>query len=164
MRYEFINEIEVDASADDVWAIYSDPNFCKLVVQILSGILESKDVVEGDGRSVGSILRVVFLPGHVPRMYKEKFVTIDNQKRLKEIEMIEGGYLEMGFTFCMLSFEILAKESNLCVIRTITKYEINDEVATGVTAHLNNSLDTWVTLARGVSGHIAQQKAGSIAN
>ncbi|KAI3920325.1 hypothetical protein MKX01_000664 [Papaver californicum] len=164
MRYEFINEIDVDASADEVWAIYSSPDFCKLVVQILSCILESKDVVEGDGRSVGTILRVVFLPGHVPRMYKEKFVTIDDDKRLKEIEMIEGGYLEMGFTFCMLSFEILAKESNQCIIKTVMKYEINDEVATGVTAHLNNSLDTWVTLARGVSGHIAQQKASSTIN
>jgi hypothetical protein len=30
--------------------------------------------------------------------YKEKYTKVDNEKRLKEAEVIEGGYLELGFT------------------------------------------------------------------
>lgn len=33
------------------------------------------------------------------KAYKEKFTKVDNENRLKELEVIEGAYLEMGFTF-----------------------------------------------------------------
>ncbi|RZC46861.1 hypothetical protein C5167_039805 [Papaver somniferum] len=70
MRYEFINEFEVNhASADDVWAIYTAPNFPTLAAQLLPGLLKSKDIVEGDGCSVDTILSVVFLPGCVVPLY-----------------------------------------------------------------------------------------------
>ncbi|GMY06356.1 norbelladine synthase-like isoform X1 [Fagus crenata] len=35
--------------------------------------------------------------------YKEKFTKVDNEKRLKEAEVIEGGYLELGFTLFLKS-------------------------------------------------------------
>ncbi|MCL7049088.1 hypothetical protein MKW94_015908 [Papaver nudicaule] len=159
MRYEFINEFEVNASADDVWAIYSSSNLRTSAVQLLPNILKSKDILEGDGYSVGTVFRVVLLPGHVTPMFKEKIVTVDHQRRLKELEMIEGGYLEMGCTFCMLSFEILVKERNSCVIKTVTKHEINDDLATSVSGHFHTYFDGGVTIAQGVSKHIAKQKA-----
>ncbi|KAI3837236.1 hypothetical protein MKX03_004121 [Papaver bracteatum] len=160
MRYEFTNEFEVDhASADDVWAIYTAPNFPTLSAQLLSGLLKSKDIVEGDGCSVGTIFSVVFLPGCVVPMHKEKIVTVNHEKRLKEIQMIEGGYLEMGCTFCMLSFEILVKERNSCIIKTVTKYEINDDLASGVSCHFHTGFDMLVALARQVSKHITDKNA-----
>ncbi|RZC64074.1 hypothetical protein C5167_025849 [Papaver somniferum] len=160
MRYEFINEFVVDASADDVWAIYSSPNFPALSVQLLPNILKSKFILEGDGCSVGTILCVVPEHASLP-MCKEKIVTVDHEKRLKEIHTIEGGYLARGCTFSMLSFEILVKEKSSCVIKTVTKYEINDDLATSASSHLHTYLDGCVTLARGVSKHIAEQNAGA---
>ncbi|MCL7052296.1 hypothetical protein MKW94_001182 [Papaver nudicaule] len=161
MRYEFINEFEVKASSDDVWAIYSSSNLRTSAVQLLPSILKSKDILEGDGCSVGTIFRVVLLPGYNIPMYKEKIVNMDHQKRFKEIQTIEGGYLEMGCTFCMLSFEILAKETNSCVIKTVTKYEINDDLATSVPNNLHIVLNACVDLARGVSKHITEKNASA---
>ncbi|MCL7040505.1 hypothetical protein MKW94_028858 [Papaver nudicaule] len=162
MRYEFTNEFEVKASADDVWAIYSSSNLRTSAVQLLPSILKSKDILEGDGCSVGTIFRVVFLPAryNIP-MYREKIVTVDHQKRLKEIQTIEGGYLEMGCTFCMLSFEILAKEANSCVIKTVTKYEVNDDLPTSVSNNLHIVLNACIDLARGVSKHITEKNASA---
>ncbi|XP_026432463.1 S-norcoclaurine synthase 2-like [Papaver somniferum] len=160
MRYEFVNEFEVDhASAADVWAIYSSPNFPTLTVQLVPNVLKSKDILEGDGHNVGTVLRVVLLPGHGLPVCKEKYVTVDHEKRFKEIQTIEGGYLELGCNFSMLSFEILAKEGNSCVIKTVTKYEIDDDLATSVSGHLHTYLDTCVTIARAVSKRIAEQGA-----
>ncbi|OVA02898.1 hypothetical protein BVC80_9095g97 [Macleaya cordata] len=63
MRYELINEFEVvGASADDVWAVYSSPNLPKLIVELLPGVFERIDVVEGDGH-VGTVLHLVYPPG-----------------------------------------------------------------------------------------------------
>ncbi|MCL7027876.1 hypothetical protein MKW94_005345 [Papaver nudicaule] len=159
MRYEFINEFEVSASADDVWAIYSSPNFHTLTVQLLPNTLKSKDILEGDGCSVGTILCVVLLPGHGLPASKEKIVTVDHEKRLKEIQTIEGGYLEMGCTFSILSFEILVKEINACVIKTVTKYEINDDLAASVSGRLHTYLDGCVAIAQGISNQLAEQIA-----
>ncbi|MCL7035567.1 hypothetical protein MKW94_000222 [Papaver nudicaule] len=153
MRYEFTNEFEVEASADDVWAIYSSSNLRTSAVQLLPNFLKSKDILEGDGHTVGTIFRVVFLPGHNLPMYKEKIVTIDHKKRLKEIQTIEGGYLETGCTF---NFEM-----NFCVIKTVTKYDINDDLATSVPGHLHILLDACVDLARGVSKHITEKNASA---
>ncbi|MCL7026741.1 hypothetical protein MKW94_006420 [Papaver nudicaule] len=115
MRYELINEMRVNASASDIWAVYSSHDLPKLVVRLLPSAIESIDYIEGNG-GVGSILRLVFPPGSVPLTYKEKFITIDHRRRLKEVLMIEGGFLAMGVTFCMDSFRII---DNSCIIRSI---------------------------------------------
>ncbi|OVA02903.1 Bet v I domain [Macleaya cordata] len=117
MRYELINEFDVaGASADDIWAVYSSPDLPKFIVQLLPTVFQSIDVVEGDG-GLGTIFHLVYPPGSKPLTYKEKFVTIDTRKRLKEVLQIEGGYLEMGCTFYMDSFQIFEKGCDRCVFR-----------------------------------------------
>ncbi|RZC67799.1 hypothetical protein C5167_011489 [Papaver somniferum] len=108
MRYELINEFEVSASVDDVWEVYSSPILPKLIVDLLPGMFERIDFVEENG-GLGIVLRLVYPPGTVPRTYKEKFTTIDKNKRLKEVKQIERGYLDMGVSFYMDSFEIIKK-------------------------------------------------------
>ncbi|MCL7037610.1 hypothetical protein MKW94_007049 [Papaver nudicaule] len=159
MRYEFINEFEVDASADDVWAIYTAPNFPALAAQLL---VYSKARILWKVMAAALVLFSVLCSSQVRSvvpMYKEKIVTVDHEKKLKEIQMMEGGYLEMGCTFCMLSFEILAKERISCIIKTVTKYEISDDLTTGVSAHFHTTFDTWVALGQEVSKHIAKKNA-----
>ncbi|KAI3935096.1 hypothetical protein MKW92_029693 [Papaver armeniacum] len=159
MRYEFINEFEAHASADDVWGqVYGSPDYPKVVVQLLPTVVETKEVLQGDGHDVGTVLRVVYLPGFVPRTYKEKIVTMDHKKRYKEVQMIEGGYLDMGFTYVMVIHEVLAKECNSCIIRSIVKCEVKDEFAANV-SNIRNTFDGYVALARAVPEYIAKQHA-----
>ncbi|OVA11622.1 Bet v I domain [Macleaya cordata] len=156
IRYELINEFEVvGASAKEIWAVYSSHNLPKLIVQLLPGMFERIDIVEGDG-GLGTVLRLVYPPGSVPLTYKEKFVTIDNPKRLKEVLQIEGGYLDMGVTFYMDSFQIFSKGRNSCIIRSISKYEVKDESAAKVSPLI--SVDSLLTMARAISKYVLDQK------
>ncbi|RZC67749.1 hypothetical protein C5167_011442 [Papaver somniferum] len=157
MRYELINEFDVNASADDVWEVYSSPNLPKLIVDLLPGMFERIDYVEGNG-GLGTVLRLVYPPGTVPRTYKEKFVTIDKSRRLKEVQQMEGGYLDMGVSFYMDSFEIIEQVGcNSCTIKSTTKYEINDdELAKKVSPLI--SVDSLVNMARGISKYVLKKQ------
>ncbi|KAI3937876.1 hypothetical protein MKW92_033773 [Papaver armeniacum] len=153
MRYELINEFDVGASADDVWAVYSSPDLPRLIVELLPGVFEKIDVVEGNG-GLGTVLHLVYPHGSVPLSYKEKFITMDNHKRLKEVRQIEGGYLEMGCTFYMDSFQILKKTHDSCTIRSITKYEVSAELADKVSSHI--SVESLVDMARAISKYVIE--------
>ncbi|KAI3965764.1 hypothetical protein MKX01_010721 [Papaver californicum] len=159
MRYELINEFDVNASADEVWKVYSSHNLPKLIVDLLPGTFERIDFVEGNG-GVGTVLRIVYPPGSVPLTYKEKFVTIDNSKRLKEVQQVEGGYLDMGVTFYMDSFQIVEKVGcHSCTIKSITKYEINDdELAKKISPLI--SVDSLVNMARAISKYVLKKHDG----
>ncbi|OVA02901.1 Bet v I domain [Macleaya cordata] len=162
MRYELINEFDVaGASANDIWAVYSSPDLPRLIVELLPSVFQRIDVVEGDGR-LGTVLHVVYPAGSVPLEYKEKFVTINNHKRLKEVLQIEGGYLEMGCTFYMDRFEILEKGCDSCIIKSITKYEIKDELADKVSPLI--SVDSLVPMARAISKYVLDKKKTANAN
>lgn len=65
-----------------------------------------------------------------PASYKEKFTKIDNEKLIKETEVVEGGYLEFGFTLFRVRFEIIEKgEEYSSIIKTTIEYEIKEEHA-----------------------------------
>ncbi|KAJ0480583.1 putative (S)-norcoclaurine synthase [Helianthus annuus] len=38
--------------------------------------------------------------------YKEKFTKVDNENMIKETEVVEGGFLDVGFTLYRIRFEI----------------------------------------------------------
>ncbi|KAM3220939.1 hypothetical protein P3L10_020207 [Capsicum annuum] len=64
------------------------------------------------------------LQGNAP--YKEKFVLVDDEKRVKEIEIVEGGLLDLGFNFYKIKLEIIEKDDNPSIINFTTNFEIND--------------------------------------
>ncbi|OVA02868.1 Bet v I domain [Macleaya cordata] len=155
MRKELTNEMEVAASADKIWAVYSSPNLPKLIVELLPTVFDRIDIIEGDG-GVGTVLYILSPPGSVPLSYKEKFVTIDNEKRLKEVQQIEGGYLDMGVTYYMDSFHILEKGPDSCIIKSTTTYEIKDELADKVSSLI--TIDSLVGMAKAISKYVLDQK------
>ncbi|XP_026450911.1 S-norcoclaurine synthase 2-like [Papaver somniferum] len=155
MRYEFINEMKVNASANDIWAVYSSPDLPKLIVRILPGVFERIDYVEGKG-GVGTILHLVYPSGSVPLTYKEKFITINNRRRLKEVLQIEGGYLAMGVTFHMDSFKIIKTACNSCIIRSITQYEVPDKLAAKISPLV--SIDNHVGMPTAISKYVLDGK------
>lgn len=65
---------------------------------------------------------------------------IDNEKRMKVVETVEGGYLDMGFTLFRVTFQILEKGSDCCVIKSIIDYEVAEENA----ANASNMVNTQV--------------------
>lgn len=64
--------------------------------------------------------------------YKEKFITIDNEKRIKETLAVEGGYLEMGFDRFFVRLEIIEKDEKSSITRATIEYELKEESAANV--------------------------------
>ncbi|KAI3996839.1 hypothetical protein MKX01_021115 [Papaver californicum] len=129
MRKEITYEMEVPTSADSIWEIYSSPEIPRLLRDVLlPGVFEKLDIIEGDG-SVGTVLDIAFPLGAVPRSYKEKFVKFNHEKRLKEVIMVEGGYLDIGCTYYMDRIHVLEKTPNSCVIESSIVYEVKEENA-----------------------------------
>ncbi|KAG2701191.1 hypothetical protein I3760_06G033300, partial [Carya illinoinensis] len=95
----------------------------------VSTLIEKIEVLEGDG-GVGTVLKLTFVPG-TPGLSttSEKFTKIDNEKRVKETQVVERGYLEMGFTLYRVRFEVIEEGDDSCIIRSTIEYEVKEEAA-----------------------------------
>ena len=54
---------------------------------------------------------------------------MDNENRIKENELIEGGYLEAGFTLFRIRFEVIEKGEESSIIKTTLEYELKEEAS-----------------------------------
>ncbi|KAI3845019.1 hypothetical protein MKX03_023024 [Papaver bracteatum] len=153
MRYKLINEIDVDLSAGSIWKVYSSKDLPSLIVKLLPEVFDRIDILEGNG-GVGTVCRIVFPPGSVPRSYKEMFTKIDHVHRLKEVTQISGGYLAMGVTFYMDSFKIISTGPNSCIIRSITDYEVPDHLADKVNSLI--SIEGLVPMAHAIIKYVKE--------
>lgn len=59
-------------------------------------------------------------------MHKEKFTKHDNEKHMKELKVIEGGHLELGFTHFCIRFKIIEKDNDSCTIKSTIKYDVKE--------------------------------------
>ncbi|KAK1426216.1 hypothetical protein QVD17_14885 [Tagetes erecta] len=122
-------EVEVKVAADKAWELYGT---IKLGDIAAKHILERLDVIEGDG-GVGTVIKLTFKPGSGISYYKEKYTMIDNDKMVREAEIIEGGYLDFGFTLYRVRIEVKDnasdKTGSSCVVKTTIEYEVKDEAA-----------------------------------
>ncbi|KAL0340870.1 UNVERIFIED_CONTAM: S-norcoclaurine synthase 2 [Sesamum radiatum] len=127
-------EIEVKVPASEAWKLYGTLQLANIVREALPNLISKIDVVQGDG-SVGTILHLFFAPGENreggPSSYKEKFTVVDDERRVKETEVVEGGFLDLGFTLYRVRFEVVEKEGNKeeCVTRSTVEYELKEEAA-----------------------------------
>ncbi|KAL0403345.1 UNVERIFIED_CONTAM: S-norcoclaurine synthase 2 [Sesamum radiatum] len=100
-------EIEVKVPATEAWKLYGSLQLAKIVGEGLPNLFNKVEVVEGDG-SPGTIVHIDFAPGLSetsglataagPSWLREKFTVVDDERRVKEAEVVEGGYLDLGFT------------------------------------------------------------------
>ncbi|XP_066341921.1 norbelladine synthase-like [Miscanthus floridulus] len=121
-----VHEHETDAPASELWAIYGSLLAAKLLPKLLPHVLAKVELVSGDG-GVGTILKQIF-PPRIPGLqsYTEKFIKVDNENYIKEVEAIEGDILKLGFMYYMVRLEIISKGPKSSVIRSTIKYEVDD--------------------------------------
>ncbi|PWA42543.1 S-norcoclaurine synthase [Artemisia annua] len=116
-------EKKVKVPASKAWALYGTLELGKVVA---GKILEAVDVVEGDG-GIGTILKLTMKPGLGFEYYKEKFTKIDNENMIKETEVIEGGFLDMGFNFYRIRMEMKEDPKDDTGSSCITKEDPKDD-------------------------------------
>ncbi|KAJ4721075.1 S-norcoclaurine synthase [Melia azedarach] len=127
MSGEVSHELEVNVPANQAWELYGTIQLAKLVEKEVVNI--DRIEVQGDG-GLGTILHLIFKEG-TPGFgsYKEKFTKVDDEKRVKETEVVEGGFADLGFTLYRVIFEIIEKGNNSCIIKSTIQYEVKEEAA-----------------------------------
>ncbi|KAL7003820.1 hypothetical protein U1Q18_004964 [Sarracenia purpurea var. burkii] len=108
------NEIQVKVPASQAWELYSTLQLAKLLQEDLPHLFSKVEVIEGT-------------PGF--SSYKEKFTKIDDEKRVKETEVIEGGFLDLGFNWFRVRFEIIEKSEESCITKATIEYDLKEEAA-----------------------------------
>ncbi|XP_011084626.1 S-norcoclaurine synthase 2-like [Sesamum indicum] len=124
-------EIEVKVPASEAWKLYGSLLLTKVTVEALPDRFSKFEVIEGDG-SAGTILHIFLAPGTAgAASYKEKYTVVDNEKRVKEVELVEGGFLDLGFTVYRVRGEVIEKEGKKeeCIVRGSIEYELKEEAA-----------------------------------
>ncbi|XP_076911479.1 norbelladine synthase-like [Bidens hawaiensis] len=125
-------EMEVKTTISKAWDVYSTLKLAMIIRSEL-GHLFGIDILEGDG-GVDTVIKVTPLSDvlMVPA-YKERFTKVDHEKRVKEVEIIEGGYLELGFTYYRIRSEFLEHQKNDSFILRVTfEFEADEEVITNI--------------------------------
>ncbi|KAL7147205.1 hypothetical protein ABFS83_06G092400 [Erythranthe nasuta] len=124
------SEREVKVAASEAWKLYSTLELAKIVAEALPSLISKINVVQGDG-GAGTILELFFPPGGKGlSSYKEKFTVVDDEKRVKETEVVEGGFLDLGFSLYRVRFEVFDKdEEKECITKATIEYELGEESA-----------------------------------
>ncbi|PON77556.1 Major latex protein domain containing protein [Parasponia andersonii] len=149
------HELEVKVPASQVWELYGTLRLAKLVEEQLSSTIQKIDLVEGDG-GVGTILHLIFVPGAASYSdYKEKFTKVDNENRVKEAEVVEGGYLELGFSLYRVRLEIIEKDDHSSIIKSTIEYELNDDSAANASIV---SVDSLAAISLIAQNHLTNTK------
>ncbi|XP_004307851.1 PREDICTED: S-norcoclaurine synthase-like isoform X2 [Fragaria vesca subsp. vesca] len=151
------HELEVQVSASQAWELISTLELAKLIQQTLTDVVEKIEVVQGDGQA-GTILRITCAPGVPgPGWQTEKFTVVDNEKRVKVAEVIEGGYLELGFTLFRVRAEIIECSSSSCIIKSSLEYELKEEAAANVAIDSLVSAHPFAKIAEIAKNHLLLQ-------
>ncbi|XP_075483150.1 norbelladine synthase-like [Primulina tabacum] len=123
------DEREVNVPASEAWKVYGSLLLAKIAGDSLPDFV-SKTVAHGDG-GVGTIIEIFFplgTPG--PASYKEKFTVVDDSRRVKETEVVEGGFLDLGFKYFRVRLEVIETEDkNRCITKSTIEYEVSEEAA-----------------------------------
>ncbi|KAB2086426.1 hypothetical protein ES319_A04G031000v1 [Gossypium barbadense] len=119
------NEDEVNAPASEAWELYRNLGISELVAQELKNVIQRLDVLEGDG-GVGTEIKVTFVPAG-NSSYTEKFTVIDDQRRVKETQGLEGDCLAIGCSVQIVEFEIIEKSQNSSIIKSTISYAVKEE-------------------------------------
>ncbi|XP_058735202.1 norbelladine synthase-like [Vicia villosa] len=154
MSGQLEHELELHVPASEAWELFGTLGIGKLVVEEMPELFQKVELLEGDG-GVGTVLKLTFTPGIPgPASYSEKFTKIDNEKRIKEVEVVEGGYLEFGFTLYRVRFEVIEKGEDSSIIKSTIEYEVKEAANASLV-----SIEPLANIAQVAKNYLGRNKA-----
>ncbi|KAI3991606.1 hypothetical protein MKX01_015091 [Papaver californicum] len=159
MRGHATNEMDViGASADEIWAVYGSKDLWKLMTKLQPDIFDRVGLVAFDG-GVGTIIHMVTTPGlnglHI-HDFDVELVRIDHDNKVLVVQQIRGGYLDLGYSFFRITFEVLAKDDSSCVIRTTTSVEMDQKFESNASVI---AVDEIYGMAKAIAKYVLDNKA-----
>ncbi|KAK8596097.1 hypothetical protein V6N13_000750 [Hibiscus sabdariffa] len=113
------NELEVHAPASQVWEAFRNLGILRISAQ--QNLIQSFQVLKGDG-GVGTVVKIIFIPGN--SSYTEKFIVVDNLRRVEVAQGLEGDCLAIGCSVEIDTFEMVEKSQNSSVIKVGIAYAV----------------------------------------
>ncbi|CAL1366797.1 unnamed protein product [Linum trigynum] len=154
IRGEICHDAPVEAPASVVWESYRGLELSRLVNELMPHLVGTAEVIEGDG-SAGTIVKLVFPPGTPGIGYlKGVFRIMDEEKRVRESDVFEGGYLHLGFDRYTIRIEIVDDDVHMhrSIVRSTVKYELKDDSKAHLLSQL--SIQMHITIAHVVGDYI----------
>ncbi|KAK9064010.1 hypothetical protein SSX86_017882 [Deinandra increscens subsp. villosa] len=122
------SEVEIKASSSKAWSVYSTLKVCSIIQSELSHLI-GLEIIQGNGEE-GTVAQITPHPdvSTLPA-YKEKFTKIDHENRVKILEVIEGGQLDLGFTCYRMIYKVInTQKEDSTTIRVTIEYEGLEDV------------------------------------
>ncbi|XP_030441053.2 phytohormone-binding protein-like [Syzygium oleosum] len=119
-------QVTADVGIDSLWKCLSKDLY-SIVPQVLPNLVQNGEIIEGDG-GLGSVILFNFGPD-VPNMkyQKEKIVELDESLHRIGLQVIEGGHLDLGFTFYKTTFQLTSISEKQTLVDVV--YELETEQA-----------------------------------
>ncbi|CAL1376861.1 unnamed protein product [Linum trigynum] len=153
MKGELSQETPVEAPASALWEAYRGIELGKLVTELMSDTIGQAQVLEGDG-GLGTVVKLTFPPGTPGVGYlTEVFRVVDDEKRVKETETVEGGLLALGFDSLRVRLEIVEKGAESSAVKSTLLYEV-DDAKPELLDYL--STDLFELMAKGIGSHVVE--------
>ncbi|KAG8364981.1 hypothetical protein BUALT_Bualt18G0055100 [Buddleja alternifolia] len=107
MRRQEKGQVKVKIGVEVIWRALAK-DFKSVVPSSIPNLVKDVEMLEGDG-GFGTVYLFNFGPG-VPNMsyQKEKIVEFDESQHRIALQVIEGGRLDVGFTFHKATFQLTA--------------------------------------------------------
>ncbi|XP_028753366.1 S-norcoclaurine synthase-like [Neltuma alba] len=151
------HELELGVPASEAWDLFGTLRLGEFFEKEMPSLFQKVELVEGDG-GIGTVLKLTFVPGTLgPTCYKEKFTKVDNENRIKEIEVIEGGYLELGFTLFRGRFHIMEKGKDSSTVKSTVEYELKQEASENGSI-ASNAIQALANIAQVAKQHLNRNK------
>ncbi|CAJ1978602.1 unnamed protein product [Sphenostylis stenocarpa] len=128
MTKEFSEKTEVSVGLEALWQAMSK-DLGVTVAKVIPNIVKDVKLVEGDG-GVGTIFLFTFFSGVTPVSYqKEKITELDEISHEIGLQVVEGGYLEQGFSYYKTTFQLSAtgEDKTLVNVKIFFNHESETE-------------------------------------
>ncbi|XP_027911245.1 phytohormone-binding protein-like [Vigna unguiculata] len=131
MTKELSDKTEVSVGLEALWQALSK-DLAVTIVKVIPNIVKDATVVEGDG-GLGTIFLFNFFSGVSPVSYeKEKITELDETCHEIALQMVEGGYLEQGFSYYKTSFQLSAMGEEKTLVKVKISFDSESETAESV--------------------------------
>ncbi|XP_050218191.1 phytohormone-binding protein CSBP-like [Mercurialis annua] len=128
MAKEVKTQAKISVGVDILWkALTKDLKF--IIPKMIPNLVKEAQVIEGDG-GLGSVFLFNFGPDIKTMTYqKEQITELDESLHRFALKVIEGGHLNLGFTYYSTLFQLTAtgKEESLIDVTVEYESEIEDD-------------------------------------
>ncbi|GAY62180.1 hypothetical protein CUMW_215740 [Citrus unshiu] len=125
MKGQMVVETTVKVAAEEFWDAYRDIKRVRILHELLGEMVGEPRVEHGDG-GVGTIVSIA----NPPEAFwgksdtKELYRMIDDEKRITEVEIIEGGLKDLGFDYLLTRAEIIEKDPRTMTVNLMLQFNL----------------------------------------